>query len=89
MNTTVEATAVAPISGKDVAVHTTKSVGSALHIGISALADLVKYGTAHAVHLIDKTQTIGMTADYIDARTDAKLLGLRKKLSGFKSEPIE
>lgn len=90
MNKVQEATAVAPvINGKDVAVHTVKTIGSAMHIGITALADIVMYSTAHIVKTIDKTQTVQDTTDYIQARTNAKLEPLRNKLSGYKPLPAD
>ena len=84
------AVATAPqINGKDVAVHTVKQVGTAAFIGVTAIASLVKYGTAHAVHLIDKTQTVIGTADEIDTRAAITLEKYHNVLSGFKPEMIK
>lgn len=90
MSTTQEAVATAPqINGKDVAVHTVKQVGTAAFIGITAVASLVKYGTAHAVHLIDKTQNVINTAEEIDTRAKITLEKYHNVLSGFKPEIIK
>jgi hypothetical protein len=90
MATNTAATAVAPqINGKDVAVHTIKSIGTGLYIGISAVGSLVKYGTAHAVHLADKTQTVIGTAEEIEARKEIFLEKYHNALSGFKPEIVK
>lgn len=84
------AVATAPqINGKDVAVHTVKQVGTAAFIGITAVASLVKYGTAHAVHLIDGTQTVIGTADEMDTRAQLFLEKYHNALSGFKPEIVK
>lgn len=88
MEQTPAATAVAPqINGKDVAVHTVRTATSALHIGFTALADIAMYAGAHLVKSIDSTQSVQDTVDYVHARTESKLSGLRQKLSGYK--PVE
>jgi hypothetical protein len=90
MNTTQEATAVAPaINGKDVAVHTVKTITSAAHIGFTVLADLCMYAGAHIVNKIDNTQSVQDTVDYVQAKTDTKLNPLRQKLSGYKPAPTK
>ena len=78
------AVATAPqINGKDVAVHSIKSIGTGLYIGISAVGSLVKYGTAHAVHLVDKTQAVILTAHEIETRKELVLEKFHNSLSGF------
>lgn len=90
MEQTPEATAVAPaINGKDVAVHTVKSIGTGLYIGISAVGSLVKYGTAHAVHLVDKTQAVILTAHEIETRKELVLEKYHNILSGYKPEIVK
>ena len=88
MSTPQDATAVAPqINGKDVAVHSVLTVGAAVHTGFSFLASVTKFGTARIVNAIDKTQTIQMSADYIDAKTDKALATINQKLSGYPPLP--
>lgn len=85
MSNTPEATAVAPqINGKDIAVHTVKTLTSAAHLVFTAIADIHMYAGAHIVKSIDKTQSIQETVDYVQANTASKLEGLRGKLSGYK-----
>lgn len=85
MSTTQAATAVAPsVNGKDVAVHSVRTVTSAMHIGFTALAELTKYAGAHIACKIDNTLTVQGEADYYDARTAAKLSKFSQKLSGYK-----
>ena len=85
MSKTQEATAVAPqIQGKDIAVHTVKTLTSAAHLFFTAVADIHMYAGAHIVKSIDKTQSIQDTVDYVQANTASKLEGLRGKLSGYK-----
>lgn len=85
MNTNTEATAVAPqINGKDIAVHTVKTLTSAAHMVFTAIADIHMYAGAHIIKSIDNTQSIQDTVDYVEANTASKLEGLRGKLSGYK-----
>ena len=90
MSATQAAVATAPkITGKEVTTHSIKQVGTGLHIGITALADVVKYGTARLVNAIDKTQSVQEVADEIQQRTDIKLEKFRNGLSGYKSQNIK
>lgn len=85
MSTTQAAVATAPqINGTDVAVHTIKTITSALHIGFTALADISMYAGAHIITKVDKTQSVQDTVDYVQARTNTKLASLRQKASGYK-----
>lgn len=85
MNTSTEATAVAPaIQGKDIAVHTVKTMTSAAHMFFTAIADIHMYAGAHIIKAIDNTQSVQDTVDYVEANTASKLEGLRGKLSGYK-----
>lgn len=83
------AAATPQINGKDVAVHTVKSIGTGLYIGISAVGSLVKYGTAHAVHLIDKNQSVILTAHEIETRKELVLEKYHNILSGYKPEIVK
>ena len=88
MNTQADATAVATttqINGKDIAVHTVKTVTSAAHIGFTALANIAMYAGAHLITKIDSTQTVQDTVDYCEARTTAKLSKMNQKLSGYQA----
>jgi hypothetical protein len=88
MDKTTAAVATAPsINGTDVAVHTIKTITSALHIGFTALADISMYAGAHIITKVDKTQTVQDTVDYVQARTNEKLANLRQRASGYK--PVE
>lgn len=88
MDRSTEAVATAPsINGTDVAVHTIKTITSALHIGFTALADISMYAGAHIITKVDKTQTVQDTVDYVQARTNSKLEKARQKMSGYK--PVE
>ncbi len=85
MSTTQAATAVAPaVNGKDVAVHSVRSVTSVIHIGFTALAEITKYAGAHIACKIDSNLTVQGEADYYDAKTAAALSTFSRKLSGYK-----
>ena len=84
MNTNTEATAVAPaITGKDIAVHTVKTLASAAHLVFTAMADIHMYAGAHIVNKIDSTQTVQGTVDEIQAKTLTRLSPMHQKLSGY------
>ncbi len=85
MNTTVEATAVAP-TGTDKAISAVQTVFGAVHCGLTALADVVMYGEAHIVHKISKGEiTIQQSVDARTAQTNIRLDKFRVKLSGYKA----
>jgi len=88
MTTNADVAAATPqINGKDVAVHTVKTITCGAHILFTAIADIAMYAGAHAVKAIDKTQTVQDTVDYVTANTDVKLAKLRQRASGYK--PVE
>ena len=84
MNTQAEATAVAQ-TGTDRAISVVQTVFGALHVGLTAAADVVMYGEAHIVHKISKGDiTVQQTVDARTAQTNQRLDKFRAKLSGYK-----
>lgn len=88
MSTTQVATAVAPVNGKDIAVHTTRQITGAVHLGLTALAEIVIHGGAKIACTIDKSLTMQGETDYHRAKTALKIQPLINKMSGYKLEEL-